>query len=83
MNTRLIKTVIRVPQKDSAFIYFILEAHDNLCSFSTVNINKEDPYRDIEITATKDFEEELIHVLNRLKQDIHITEIIPLKLLSS
>lgn len=57
---------IRVRKEDSAFVYFILEAHEGIVSYSTLDFRKGDPHRDLELRVPPDFAAEVNRVLERL-----------------
>ncbi len=61
-----IKREIRVRKEDSAFVYFILESYEGITSYSTLEFQKGDPYRDLELRIPPDFLNEVNDLLNRL-----------------
>ncbi|MEI8347442.1 MAG: hypothetical protein WCG27_08240 [Pseudomonadota bacterium] len=38
MNTQLLHFIIRVPKKESAYTYALLESHEGLCFYSTLDL---------------------------------------------
>ncbi len=58
--------LIRVKKEDSAFVYCILESHEGIVSYSTVDYQVGTPHRDLELTVPLDFKEELRRVLSEL-----------------
>ena len=60
------KKVIRVRKEDSAFVYFILESHEGITSYSTLEFKPGDAYRDLELRIPPDFLEETEEVLRQL-----------------
>lgn len=64
--------IIRVPKTNSVFTYFTLEACDNLCFYSTLDHVKGQNYRDIIITSTIEFGDEVKRVINRLSDSYSI-----------
>lgn len=58
---------IRVRKEDSAFVYFILESHEGIVSYSTLDFRKGDPHRDLELRIPPDFVQEVEGVLKRLE----------------
>ena len=61
-----IKKVIRVRKEDSAFVYFILESHEGIVSYSTLAFQPGDAYRDLELRIPPDFVEETEDLLKQL-----------------
>lgn len=61
-----VKRVIRVKKEDSAFIYFILESYEGWTSYSTLDFQPGDSYRDLELRISPDFEREVNDLLNSL-----------------
>ncbi|MEK6704902.1 MAG: hypothetical protein AABZ06_03865 [Bdellovibrionota bacterium] len=62
-----IRKVIRVRTEDSAFVYFILESYEGITSYSTLDFQPGDPYRDLELRIPPDFIEETRNMLSRLE----------------
>ena len=79
-SNQLLKLLVKVDKKDSAYVYFTLEACDNLCFYSTLKHQVGDPTRVLEIFAPIEWEETLLNVLDSLKKrfplDIQSSEII-------
>ena len=71
-NNKLINLIIRVDKKDSAFTYFILEAHEGLSFYSTLEHQEGDGFRDIDIKGTVELKSELLHVINFLQNQVKI-----------
>lgn len=63
---------IRVPKKDSSYVYFTLEANEGLCFYSTLDHEKESPFREIEINLTNSLVNEFLTVFNFLNKNIEI-----------
>lgn len=61
-----VKKTIRVKKEDSAFVYFILESHEGITSYSTLDFKTGDPYRDLELRIPPDFVTETEEVLRQL-----------------
>jgi len=72
MKYRPMQTIIRVPKAQAAFVYFILESHEGLCFYSTLEGSIGTNYRDIEINYTIKLEKELSYVLGQLSKNIPI-----------
>ena len=66
-----IKKVIRVKKEDSAFVYFILESHEGICSYSTLAFKTGDAYRDLELRIPPDMIQEVDEVLKSLGELIY------------
>ena len=73
MTDQIHTIVIRVPKKDSSYVYFTLEANEGLCFYSTLEHQKESPHRDIEINLTKSLANEFLTVFSFLQKHIDIT----------
>jgi len=66
--------VIRTRKEDTSFIYFILEANDGICFYST--LGKEDHHtqmREIEITCTIEYYQQVKDVIQSLNNLFPIT----------
>ncbi len=68
---RSIFKIIRVKKEDSAFVYFTLEAHEGLASYSTLPHQPGDAYRDLELRIPPDFLAEVESLLSRLGEMIY------------
>ncbi len=62
---------IRVRKEDAAFVYFILESHEGLASYSTLPHQPGDAHRDLELRITPDFLEEAEGLLHRLGEMVY------------
>ena len=62
------KIFIRSKKEDSGFIYHILEAHEGLASYTTLDFKAHDPFRDLEVTFSGEQEDEVIRVIESLGQ---------------
>ncbi len=72
-NGQLRQTVIRVPKEQSAFVYFTLEANENICFYSTLTHITGDSFRDIDIKTDISLENELKYTLDPLIGPCQIT----------
>ena len=72
-NDQLLHTVIRVPKEQSAFVYFTLEANENLCFYSTLPHVTGDSFRDIDIKTDISLQSELKITLAALINSCKIT----------
>ncbi len=61
-----VKKTIRTRKEDSAFVYFILEAHEGIVAYSTLPFTKGDAHRDLDLRIPPDFCEETTRVLRSL-----------------
>ena len=66
------KKIIRVKKEDSAFVYFILESHEGITSYSTLPFNTGDAHRDLELSIPPDFLEEVEEVLKSLGEMVYL-----------
>lgn len=69
---KLLHMIVRVPKKHAAFFYFTFEAHENFCFFSTLKESLQTPYRDIEITGTIEFKDDIHHTIESLQEKFPI-----------
>jgi hypothetical protein len=61
-----LKKKIRVKKEDSAYVYFILESHEGITSYSTLPHHVGDLHRDLELTFSSDFASEVDEILEDL-----------------
>lgn len=73
MTDQIHTIIIRVPKKDSSYVYFTLEANEGLCFYSTLKHQKESPFRDIEIKLTNSLTNEFLTVFKFLSDNIEVT----------
>ena len=62
--------ILRVPKADAAYLYQLLESYEGLTNHSTVNLDKETSYRDIQLHLAPDLREELLSVLEYIRKEI-------------
>ncbi len=62
---------IRVRKEDSAYVYFILESHEGIASYSTLAHRPSDPHRDLELRIPPDFQIEVSELLQSLGDMIY------------
>jgi hypothetical protein len=62
---------IRVRKEDSAYVYCILESHEGITSYSTLDHQAGDPFRDLELQIPFDFVDEVNRVLKDLGDMIY------------
>jgi hypothetical protein len=62
---------IRVKKEDAAFVYFILESYEGITSYSTLESNEGEGYRDLELRVPPDFVSEVEDLLQRLGELIY------------
>ncbi len=70
---QLFKSTIRVPKEHSVFLYFIIEALEGICFFSTLDFEKGQTYRDIEFSGSIECYEDFQNILKKLAQEIPLT----------
>lgn len=61
---------IRVSKKDSAFLYFQLEANEGLCFYSTLEHREAQDFRDIHIRGHISLYAEFNSVIESLKTEL-------------
>ena len=64
--------IIRVPKEQSSFTYFTLESNEGLCFYSTLEHEKGQLHRDIDIKGSLDFQEDVDHILETLSRTFTI-----------
>lgn len=69
-----IRRKIRVKKEDSAFVYFILESYEGICSYSTLDFQVGDSYRDLELRIPPDYLDEVESLLHDLGELIYEIE---------
>ncbi len=57
---------IRVRKEDSAFVYFILESHEGITSYSTLDHKTGELFRDLELRTPFHFVDEVQALLHEL-----------------
>lgn len=62
---------IRVKKADSAFVYFILESHEGITSYSTLAFQTGDAHRDLELRIPPDFVSEVDELLKSLGEMVY------------
>ncbi len=71
---RMIRKIIRVHRRDSAFVYAILESLEGMTSFGTLPDEKSRDYRVVELSISPGYEAEVEIVLNGLRKKFPIIE---------
>lgn len=66
------RVLLKVKKEDSAIVYFILEANEGICFYSTIPHETHDPFRTVEVKYTKELEKEFNQIINQLKKEIEI-----------
>jgi hypothetical protein len=64
----LFHLVVRMPKEHSSFLYFQLEASEGLGFYSTIDFQECDVYRDIDIKGDLKLKNEMMTLLNSLKE---------------
>jgi Domain of unknown function (DUF4911) len=64
----LFHLVVRMPKEHSSFLYFQLEASEGLGFYSTIDFQEGDVYRDIDIKGDLKLKNEMMTLLNSLKE---------------
>lgn len=60
--------VVRVAKNNSVFVYFTLESNEGLCFYSTLDESLATLYRDIDLTVTPEFYENVKQILVSLQK---------------
>jgi hypothetical protein len=66
------KIIIRSTKEDSAFLYQLLEAHEGWAAYSTLPFGPHDPYRDLQLIVPDDWKNEVMNLLESLKERVMI-----------
>ena len=66
------RIVIRTKKQDSAFMYHVLEGHEGVASYSTLDFRTADPHRDMELWVTQDFVADVKELLMDLGEMVEI-----------
>jgi hypothetical protein len=68
--------LLTVPKEDSAFVYFILESHEGLCFYSTIDEQNDDSKnsqtRTIHLQFSQEWETPVHHLITHLRRTIPI-----------
>jgi hypothetical protein len=73
MTDQIHTIIIRVPKKDSSYVYFTLEANEGLCFYSTLEHQNQSDVRDIQIKLTKSLLNEFLTVYKFLCRNIEVS----------
>ena len=68
---RSISKKIRVKKEDSAFVYFILESHEGITSYSTLDFQAGDAFRDLELKIPPDFVAEVEELIKSFGEMVY------------
>lgn len=71
-ENQLITYKIRVPKKESSFVYFQLEANEGIAFYSTLKTPIGVEYCDLELSCHSSLKKELDHILNQLDKKFKI-----------
>lgn len=72
MDQDIIQYTIRLAKKDSAMLYFILEANENIAFYSTLEGDKAEGFRDIEINCHISLKAQLDSILEHFSKKYSI-----------
>lgn len=75
MTTTLYHLILKVPKEHSAFLYFTLEANEGLGFYSTLQHQKGDLHRLIDIKGPWNFKTEIDRLIKKLKDSFPIETI--------
>lgn len=64
----LFHLVVRMPKEHSSFLYFQLEASEGLAFYSTIDFKEGDFYRDIDIKGDLKLKNEVMILLESLRE---------------
>ncbi|MBP9673880.1 MAG: DUF4911 domain-containing protein [Bacteriovoracaceae bacterium] len=60
--------VLKVPKEESFFVYFILEAYDGICFYSTLPHQEGETHRLLDLKTTELCLDDLLQLLNYFKR---------------
>lgn len=63
---------LRVRKEDSAFVYAVLEAHEGICSYSTLDHVPGSLHRDLELQVPSGWTEEVDRVIQDLGDYVYV-----------
>ena len=72
---RMIRKIIRVHRRDSAFVYAILESLEGMTSYGTLPDAKSHDYRLLELSISPGYAAEMEVILNGLRTKFPIIEL--------
>jgi hypothetical protein len=67
-----IRMVVRTKKQDSAILYHLLEAHEGLTAYSTLDFRTADPHRDVELLISPDFVADVKILLEEWKDWVEV-----------
>ena len=71
-SKQLYYTRLRVSKDDAYFIYFAFESNEGLCFYSTVDDSLKGTYRDLDVRCPIEAKENLLALLDRLREEMRI-----------
>ena len=66
VDSDIVVMTVRTRKEDSAFVYAVLEAHEGIASYSTLDHPAGAPFRDLRLVIPAAFEQEVDQVLRDL-----------------
>lgn len=73
----MVSKIIRVPKKNSAFVYAILESLEGMASYSTLDKSVGKNFRDLQLFIPEAFVGDINFVLESLRKEFPILELDP------
>lgn len=74
-SAKTFRRVLRTPKEHSAYLYFILESHEGLTSYSTLPHRVGELTRDVELLATEYFRQDVDALCVQLAREISVTDV--------
>ncbi len=71
-NSLVGKLLCKIRKEEAYFIYFTLESHEGLCSFSTLPAENGQSFRLLEICYSLSLEKQMKHLLSTLQKKLRI-----------
>ena len=66
---KIYNVILRISKRNSSFLYFTLEANENIAFYSTVVQTQPCDYRDIDIKCTIDLKDNLTKILEHFSKE--------------
>ena len=71
----MVRKVIRIHRRDSAFVYAILESLEGMASYSTLPDSPGQAHRDLELSIPLHFTEDMKTILDGLRKKFPVLEL--------
>jgi hypothetical protein len=72
LSKELYHCTLRVPKDEAFFVYFIFEASEGLCFYSTLDESLKGQYRDLDVKCPIELKSELLQLISELQKSIRL-----------